>query len=458
MAVVDFRDADVIARDPANQDIVKRVSHKTLQFGMFTTTANAWWAADRVLAREAYTPGVVSLPANRYAFRLQVGDPFLLTYAPYSISEKVYRVVRIEEEDLSTEDIKVYAVEDISYIYSKCEETPIGGTGGAQDILIETLDNTVVYEAPYALSADNIEIITLAGRENGTELGYLVLLSLDGTSYTQINACTSFAIHGTLVADYSSDTYRIDDSIGFQIDFDNDDVDKIETISRIDLWGSKNLALLGTEIITFQTITPVSGDRYTIDNIYRGRFDTDLVDHLAGEDFYYLGYSKYGRFQNENFVPSSTRYFKFNPYNSQYSGDASEAAENSIAIVGRARKPYKPLNLQANENGINAKYADDVILTWRARVRGAGAGVTINWLNYEAESWEGYFEIEVYVNDILMRTTTEIDALTWTYTEAMNIDDNGSLADTIVFKILNYRLSGGVTYSSDQIELTVEKE
>ena len=100
MAIINFKDAKVIAPDPANQRIVGRVSHKTLQFSMFNTAENAWWIADRILAREAYPLGVASFPANRNVFRLQVGDPFLLTYSPYGISNKVYRVVRIEEENL----------------------------------------------------------------------------------------------------------------------------------------------------------------------------------------------------------------------------------------------------------------------------------------------------------------------------------------------------------------------
>lgn len=66
---------------------------------------------------------------------------------------------------------------------------------------------------------------------------------------------------------------------------------------------------------------------------------------------------------------------------------------------------------------------------------------------------EGLFEVEVWVNTVLVRTTTAIDAATWTYTAAMNNADNGSLANLVTFKLLNYRTESGYTYESDQVEV-----
>jgi hypothetical protein len=56
-----------------------------------------------------------------------------------------------------------------------------------------------------------------------------------------------------------------------------------------------------------------------------------------------------------------------------------------------------------------------------------------------------------------VRTTSSIDAATWTYTEAMNNSDNGALASETLFKLLNYRTENGVLYESDQVEVTCKK-
>jgi len=76
----------------------------------------------------------------------------------------------------------------------------------------------------------------------------------------------------------------------------------------------------------------------------------------------------------------------------------------------------------------------------------------------ENPSHEGYFEIEVYVNDVLVRTVSAIDDDTWTYFSSWNTDDNGPLADEIVFKLRNYLTYEGLEYTSDQVTLTVNKE
>jgi hypothetical protein len=58
-----------------------------------------------------------------------------------------------------------------------------------------------------------------------------------------------------------------------------------------------------------------------------------------------------------------------------------------------------------------------------------------------------------------VRTKTDIDDLSWTYTEAMNISDNGGLANEIIFKLKNYiPYDIWDTGESDQLEITVTKE
>lgn len=97
--------------------------------------------------------------------------------------------------------------------------------------------------------------------------------------------------------------------------------------------------------------------------------------------------------------------------------------------------------------------ANDIILTWSARKRGVGAGIGVPGVILSASEHEGLFKIEVYVNDVLVRTTSDIDALTWTYTEAMNIEDNGALANEIEFRLYNYI----DVYISEAVIINVKK-
>ena len=106
-------------------------------------------------------------------------------------------------------------------------------------------------------------------------------------------------------------------------------------------------------------------------------------------------------------------------------------------------------------------YTSDIVLTWtfRKRSEGCGVGYADSVTDYDpsTDGYEGEYKVEVYVSSILVRTEDSLETNTWTYTNAMNISDNGSLASEVIFKLSNYITSYGVTYESDQIEITVLK-
>ncbi|MBU0571983.1 MAG: hypothetical protein KKC50_08095, partial [Candidatus Omnitrophica bacterium] len=195
----------------------------------------------------------------------------------------------------------------------------------------------------------------------------------------------------------------------------------------------------------FQTITPISGDVYELTGNIRGCFDTEKATHSIGDDFYYIPLSNVSLFTNDQLLVGTTKYFKLIPYNSAYTASITDADANTHSIVGRARKPYVPGGFLATGNLIT----NDIVLTWSPRVRGTGAGIgDADTITDASPTWEGYFEVEVWVGGVKKRTQTAIDAVTWTYTEAMNIIDNGTAQTDVTFKLKNYRTSDTITYSS----------
>jgi hypothetical protein len=450
------------ALDIGNVSIQSRVASKTIQLALFTTNANAVWGAKQQLMKESYPFALISIPVNRNMFRLQVGDCFKFSYAPYNISNMICRVLSIEEESLKSENITVHAIEDFySVTHTISEETTpetIPGLTDPYDLIAFT--HQAIIEAPYLLATD-IKVIPIAAKEADMDLGMYIYLSFDdGGSYSMIGGVANLRPYGTLVGNYYADTsYTIDDTDGFMIDFSNDDVDLIETITWANtLAGITNNAILGEELITFQTITPVSGTQYKLEGIIRGRLDTEKVDHLDGEDFYWIGSFNITALQHSEIIAGADRKFKLVPYNIKSTGDLSEATAIDEIIGGRAKKCYIPRNFLANGSGFASRYSDDIVLTWSIRYRGRGAGIGIPGEILPDTDREGYFEIEVYVSDILVRTATAIDSDTWTYTEVMNDLDNGSvLAEEVVFKLLNYRTENGYVYKSDQVSVTCKE-
>ena len=466
---VNIKEAMVSAEDPAGKQIVG-VIHKTVKLALFTRTINAQWAADEIIKQEAYPFSEIFIETNRDLFRYEVGNLFALPYARYGIDGMICRVLNIQEEDLESEKIIVTAAEDPNYFGESVPVAditiPVGDGEAPTTFLVTPLSDFIFIEAPYILAGDQFGVLPLVGREEGFEVGYHVYMSIDGgNSYTQIENVTAFAIHGTLVDGYTLDTYTIDDEVGFQIDVEMG-ASQLQTITRDQLFTTTNLTVLGSgdafEIITWQTITPVSGytDRYEITGVYRGRYGTSKMGHPIETDFFFVSDSRTELILHNEFVIDFTPYFKVVPYSSTSISSIEYAIGVSLTLDGYAMQPYEPLNFKSNDETVNPTYfaGEDLVLEWTARVRGDGLGLeNPDYVAGGEPVWEGYFEIRVYVDDVLVRTETDIDAVTFTYTDAMNVTDNGSAADSIQFRLKNFRTVGVVPYSSDWIYLTVTK-
>jgi len=448
--------ATPIAVDIGNKTTQGMTVSKTVQFGLFTTNENAVWAGKTQLQKQSFPFAVISIPVNRDMFRLQVGDCFKFSYSKYNISDMICRILQIEEDSLKSENITIHAMEDIFSATNVVTEysDPVDNRLSPYDYELDPFIEQTVIETPFVIS-EKVNVIPIACRTNDLDIGFGIHMSIDGSSYTQIGTVTNIQPHGTLVDKYGL-TCTIDDNEGFIIDFTND-ADLIETVTWSDiLSGSKNMALLGSEIISFKTIIPVSGIQYKLENIIRGRFGTQKVTHAADEDFWFVQ-KTVQIIGNSEIMPGVDRKFKLVPYNIRKSGDIADAIEIDLSITGLAKTPYIPVNFNANDSNFAARYEDDVVLTWNARYRGRGAGIGAPGEILPNTDREGFFRIEVFVSDVNVRDITDIDAITWTYTEAMNISDNGSLATEVVFKLYNFIVDSGVTYESDAVQVTCKK-
>lgn len=463
VSAITFEDSIVGSRDTANQAAQGRVTQNTYQFPLIQTNIQAFSIADRELRKQSYPRAEVSFTANRKLFRCKPGDLYNFIYPLYGIEQMVLRIVKVEEEGPESETIKIYGIEDIYFISNTCTISVPYRRDIVITLPISALIHTGLMELPYDLSGG--EVITLgayASRITSNELGYAIYGSLDGASYTHQGTPTSWGIHGQILGGYTKDTHDIDDSVGFEVVFDTSSFNSVDSIARAELFGTSRLAMLGSELVSFQTATPSGTNRFIFTGVMRERYDTQKVSHFSGEQFWYYGNN--GLIESvdaTNYYYGATRYSKYVPYNARYTGLIDEANVNQVTIDKRAWAPYYPTNLKCNGCGLDvrATYSTDCVLVWAPRVRtGAGCGMgDVDTVVDASPTWEGYFEVAVVVGGTTVRTTSAINDDTWTYTEAMNLSDNTSLADEITFTLLNYISSGAERYDSESVSLIVRK-
>lgn len=206
---------------------------------------------------------------------------------------------------------------------------------------------------------------------------------------------------------------------------------ELESVSLTDLNNGQNTALVGNEILRFQTATLTGTNTYTLSGLQRGRRGTEwaMPDHTAGESFYLL--SDYlERVEGQSQDIGRTLQFKA-VTDGQSLDDVSPVA---ITVIGNSLKPYAPTNLAATKDA-----AGNINLTWTRRDRKAGDRT--DYANFPlSEVWERY-EIEILSGSTVVRTLTSSSPVC-TLSAAQQTTDFGSIQTTISCRV--YQLSGVV--------------
>lgn len=513
--------SDPTAQNVANQKIQGRVVSKTIDVNLFARNENAVWAAQEVLRKESYPGAELKAQVNRDAFYLQPGDVFAFSYAPYGLQEVIFRLNRIEEESIETDEISISAEEEYTAVAETMELPPpptdrssaapsyvlsgtpqetvethtakssfylgsenptkvsIAGYTEGTDYSVEpstgevtilngggvtegeSLEITYEYkpepsarimEAPYVLTGGEIKVMPVVARPNSLNTGFRLYFSLSGASYTQIHSDTNFCPFGTVYEEYPK-TFQIDDQRGLYVHFETDDVMTIEDTTREEMLSTKNLALVGDEIVTFQGIQPVTGNIYQLTGVYRGRFDTTMQVHPRGTSFYFLGAGFPVLVGHPELVQGVERLFKVCQYNPRYVADPAFASPISLTPAGRGRAPYQPGNFQANGERIHPEYTIGVDLAWAGRVRGQGAGTQDPSKTDSTAGREGNFRLDVYTGGALALTVDPILDLAYTLSQA-ELEDAGIHGQDLTIHLTNYVIENGVQYDSPAATLT----
>lgn len=468
MPAVDFKPAlgNPTSIDHANIEVQGMRVSRTVKMGLFTVNENAVRQGDYILSKESYPGAKVRFPVNRNLFRLQPGDPFKFVYPKYGITEMICRVVLIEEEDVGTERIIVTASEESIHatkpIISTYIEPPNYRISRPSEN-IAVLTPVTVIETPYGFAGEELSLVFLVPQKTGNEIGYLIYMSQDGTEYYRLAEDTYYEVWGTLAEEYPV-TSAIDEDQGILINFDlHQDMDALQSISYTELLGTRNTAIIGDEIITFQTVTPVTTTQYRLTGVYRGRWGTVNKSHSIGENFYFTG-SSIITVKDYTFLAGSTRYFKLVPYSSTTTGSLSSAEVITHTFTGVSYTPYEIINLKANGDSYWPIYdglpsPSDIVLTWNGRVRGEGTGIGDPAVVVDdPATFEGKFRAKFYVGGSLVRTADNLEAETYTYTAANVLADNGNYPSKITAKVSNFIVgTGSVEYESDTTDLLIRK-
>lgn len=225
------------------------------------------------------------------------------------------------------------------------------------------------------------------------------------------------------------------------------------TITYQQILDGGNLAAYGApgrwEIVQVQTVINVSGDIFSLTNIVRGLYGTEVFSgmHISGDQFVLLDrppvqLNNFAGFEQLN----STILMKAVGQRQ----DEPDITPEQFTMSAAFSRMLSPTNLTAT------LVSTDIVFTWDRRTRLENVWVD-SLETVPTESTASTFELEVYANlsdTTPLRTFTELTEPTVTYENADILTDHTEVPDTVFIRV--YHLSTEVGRSlPEQKELDV---
>jgi hypothetical protein len=241
--------------------------------------------------------------------------------------------------------------------------------------------------------------------------------SPDNANYTQVASFDTAAVAGiatTALAAAPSEYLDRGNSLTIQLYQGS-----LASCAEVDLLNGMNAALVGDEIIQFQSAVLTAPGQYTLSMLLRGRRGTEAATstHAVGERFVLLNSS------SVEFMPclltdrGKAYYFKA----LSHGQSLSEGAAFSYSGSNVALRPFAPSQIRGNRT---YGTGSDLTLSWVRRAR-----INADWVDYIDtpldEDTEQY-DVEIYNGATLIRSFIGLNTPTVVYTAAQQTADFGA--------------------------------
>ncbi len=272
-------------------------------------------------------------------------------------------------------------------------------------------------DLPLLQSTDDQPGVYAAATGNAGWTYASLMRSADGVNYTQIAALDNAAIAGIAVTTLGN---------GSGCYMDNANTVNVQLVTGAlasctltDFMNGANAAMLGGEIVQFQTATLIGPGLYTLSGLLRGRRGTESMTgtHATGENFVLL---QSGAVE---FVPAllTDRGASYDFRALSKGQTLGEVLDTNFTYGLGTIQPFSPVNITGTRlNGTGT----DVTLVWKRRAR-----INAEWVSYvdvPLDEPAELYDVEIMNGLYVMRTFSSIPTPTVVYSAAMQTADWGA--------------------------------
>ena len=292
-----YNTSELFVNDLANRLITGSYTTTQIDGSYYTTPVNARFMAHTQLLSAGYPLAAISFSCNREGFDVTIGDPIIITWKPYGINTQIYRVTNVDYSNLTSELIKITAVEDV-FSFDKTEYV-YSGTPHWNDPEENPWDvaRKLYLEMPYELTFSlNTELVAFAARPSNYTV-YWDIWRWIGTNYVMTAKSSTWSIVGKMV--YGFEEKFETDADGFEIlpvgvDTELEIDNKITAINNNpNIYNNKstlNLIVVDDEIMSYNSIEKLASGNYQLKGVMRGLYDTVPKRHSSESIVYFMDY------------------------------------------------------------------------------------------------------------------------------------------------------------------------
>lgn len=235
-----------------------------------------WELMKRLSYPEAQVQCTVSLAHSA----VREGDVVRLNHTEYGLTAADFRVQKVELAENNSNDIVWSCTQELASLFDS--EYQSGGSPGwvIPDYAPVIALAVEVFELPFNNITLNAPAYLLLVARAGVETSFNVHYSPTTTDYENKASFTTFAQRGGLAETYPSSTYAIDDDVGILYIPTREDP-AFSTLTRAGLFSSTRVAVMGSELVSFQTVE-VEGEGFRLKGCIRGLLNTPISSHASG--------------------------------------------------------------------------------------------------------------------------------------------------------------------------------
>lgn len=293
------------------------------------------------------------------------------------------------------------------------------GKGIARSTLTTAIPTQLyLLDLPMLQGSDDQPGVYMAATGLGAWTGGSLWRAADGVNYSAIATLSAPATGGiATTALGSGSSLYMDNANTVSVQLING---TLSSCSAADLLNGANAALLGNEIIQFQTATLAGPGLYILGNLLRGRRGTEYAatSHSIGENFILLNVT------TVQFLPcllndrGATYEFR-----ALTKGQSLGQAVDTPFTYGLATlQPLSPVNIQAmRASGTGS----DCTITWKRRARRNAEWVS--YIDVPLDEASESYDLDVMNGSTVVRTFSAVSSPTVTYTAAQQTADWGTV-------------------------------